>query len=68
MSNHHEPAAVRVFRVVWRDRAGILHATAPRFIAEEKAQRWADLLRRDPAVLETRIMPVVLQPLPLRAV
>jgi hypothetical protein len=30
---------VRVFRVVWRDRAGVLHATAPPFLQEEKARR-----------------------------
>jgi hypothetical protein len=67
MSNRHDSPVVRVYRVVWRDRDGILHGTAPRFLAAEKAQRFARLLRNDPAVVETRVVPVVLRPLlPLR--
>jgi hypothetical protein len=54
---------VRVFRVIWRDRQGILHATGPRFLQEDKARRFARLLRNDPAVVDTRIMPLVLRPL-----
>ena len=54
---------VKAYRVVWRDRAGVLHASAPRFEVEEKAQRFARLLRRDPAVTETKIMAVVLRPI-----
>jgi hypothetical protein len=63
VNNNHEPAAVRVFRVVRRDWAGLLQGTAPRFHTEKKAERWVRLLRRDPAVTETRIVAVVLRPL-----
>jgi hypothetical protein len=48
MSGNDHPPTVRVYRVVWRDRNGILHTSAP-FLMEEKARRWANLLRRDPA-------------------
>jgi hypothetical protein len=63
MSDNNDSSVSRVYRVIWRDRAGVLHASAPRFLQEVKARRWANLLRRDPAVVETRIMPVVLWPL-----
>jgi hypothetical protein len=53
---------VRVFRVVWWNRDGSFHTSGPRFQLEEKAQRFARLLRNDPAVVETRILPVVLRP------
>jgi hypothetical protein len=62
MNDNHCHPVVRVYRVLWRDRNGVLHATAPRFHQEEKARRFARLLRNDPAVVETRIMPVVLRP------
>ena len=54
---------VRVFRVIWRDRQGILHPTGPRFLREDKARRFARVLSNEPAVVETRIMPVILRPL-----
>jgi hypothetical protein len=54
---------VTAYRVVWRDRCGVLHASSPRFLQEEEARRFARLLRRDPAVVETRILPVLLRPL-----
>jgi hypothetical protein len=63
MSNNDYPPVVRAYRVVWRDRRRLLHATAARFTVEEKAQRFARLLRRDPAVTETKIMAVVLRPI-----
>ena len=63
MSNNDYPPVVRAYRVVWRDRNGVLHGTGPRFLVEEKAQRFARLLRRDPAVTETKIMAVVLRPI-----
>jgi hypothetical protein len=63
MNDHSDTPLVRAFLVAWRDRAGILHASAPRFLVEEKARRFARLLRNDPAVVETRIMPVVMRPL-----
>jgi hypothetical protein len=53
---------VKAYRVVWRDRQGVLHGTAPRFLVEEKAERFARLLRRDPAVVETKVLAVVLRP------
>jgi hypothetical protein len=52
------------FKVVWRDRNGWLHATAPRFQCEESALRWAKILRRDAAVIETKVVAVQLQALP----
>jgi hypothetical protein len=59
---------VRAYRVVWRDRSKVLHATSPRFREEVEADRFARLLRNDPAVLEARVLPVVLRPiLPYRA-
>jgi hypothetical protein len=63
MKTNGDLPVVRAFLVAWRDRAGVLHATAPRFLVEEKARQFARLLRNDPAVLETRIMPMVLRPL-----
>jgi hypothetical protein len=63
MSDQPASPIVRANRVVWRDRGGLLHGTSLRFRAEAQAQRFAGLLRRDPAVMETRILPVVLRPL-----
>ena len=63
MNYKHEPPPVRAYRVVWRDRRGVLHASAPRFLLEAKARRFARLLRNDPAVTEARVVPVVLRPL-----
>jgi hypothetical protein len=62
MSGNHYLGAVRVHRVVWRNRAGILHATAPRFQQEAQARRFARLLRNNPAVVETRVTPLVRWP------
>jgi hypothetical protein len=62
------PMIVKAYRVVWRDRWKVLHASSPRFREEEEADRFARLLRNDPGVLETRVLPVVLRPiLPPRA-
>jgi hypothetical protein len=54
---------VKAYRVVWRDRWKLLHATSPRFREEAEADRFARLLRNDPAVLEARVLPVVLRPI-----
>ena len=43
-----------VFRVLWRDRAGVLHATAPRFGRRVKAVRFARWLRGHPDITEAR--------------
>jgi hypothetical protein len=63
MSDQPTSPFVRAYRVVWRDRAGLPHGTSPRFVLEAQAQAFARLLRRDPAVIETRILPIILQPL-----
>jgi hypothetical protein len=41
---------------------GTAHRTAPRFTTAEEADRWASLVRRDPAVTSARVVPVQLQP------
>jgi hypothetical protein len=59
---------VKAYRVVWRDRWNVLHTSSPRFREEAEADRFARLLRSDPAVEEARVLPVVLRPvLPPRA-
>jgi hypothetical protein len=65
MNDQPDSPVVRAYRVCWRDGRGLLHATAPRFLQVEKAERFARLLRRDPAVTETRIVAVVLRPIEL---
>jgi hypothetical protein len=53
---------IKAYRVVWRDRLKVLHVTSPCFREEQEADRFARLLRSDPAVEEARVLPVVLRP------
>jgi hypothetical protein len=56
---------VTAYRVVWRDRSGVMHASSPGFPHEEEARRFARSLRRAPDVVEAQVVPVTLQPVQL---
>jgi len=53
-----------VYRIVYRTRAG-RHIGAPRFFDRDKANRQRRLLLNDPDVLECRVVPAIVRPLPL---